>query len=185
MIHYTLLPEKEALELRREYRIRIFIVLTFFVSCAVMIGCVSLFPAYITSSIQEREQADKLITIQKNKEARGVDITLRELSTSNEILTKLKQDDQQVYFSNVIQEIVALRSVTITFNSIQISNIKDDKDSSIEVVLQGKSSSRESLLDFKKNLEQNYLFSKVEFPILDLTKIKDIPFAVKLSVKNN
>jgi hypothetical protein len=51
----------------------------------------------------------------------------------------------------------------------------------VTVVLQGKALTREGLIAFKKNLEQDKRFSGVELPISDLAKSKDIPFALRLS----
>ncbi len=182
MIHYTLLPEEEALGLKREYRVRVFIVFAFFISFAIVAGIVFLFPSYLMSSIQERDLAGKLAMAEKSKEARGVDVAIRKLKESNLILKKIKEENQSVYFSSVIQQIVATRPPTATFNSITISSIVD-KQADHEVIIQGKSLTRESLLELKKNFEKDLSFSKVEFPIPDLTRNKDIPFAVKLRLK--
>ena len=65
MIHYTLLPEKEAGALRLEYKIRILIVLLFFVSCAVIVGIISLIPGYVISSIKENELTSKMDELKK------------------------------------------------------------------------------------------------------------------------
>jgi hypothetical protein len=183
MIHYTLLPEKDAKELKTEYRIRVFIVLLFFLSCVAIAGTVSLTPAYVISSIQEKELNDKLIAVQRSKIARGVDVSIKELSESNEVLKILNQDTPTVFVSSIIQDIVGLKLPSATFNSIQITNSAGDK-SDYEIIVQGKSSTREALLELKKSLEKNPIFSKVEFPIPDLTKSKDVAFAVKLKFKN-
>jgi hypothetical protein len=181
MIHYTLLPEKDAKGLKLEYRIRVFIVLLFFVSCAVIAGIISLTPAYMISSIQEKELNDKLLAVQKSKVARGVDVSIEELNKSSEILKILKETDRATHISSTIQEIASLKLPSSTFNSIQINHVPEDK-SDYEIIIQGRSSTRESLLELKKSLEINPIFSKVEFPIPDLTKSKDVTFAVKLKL---
>lgn len=182
MIHYTLLPEKDAKDLKTEYRIRVFIVLLFFLSCVVIAGIVSLAPAYVISSIQEKELNDKLVAVQKSKLARGVDVSIKELNESNEILEILKNETQNFFLSSIIQDVVGLKLPSATFNAIQITNSVEDK-SDYEIIVQGKSSTREALLELKKSLEKNPIFSKVEFPIPDLTRSKDVAFAVKLKFK--
>jgi len=182
MIHYTLLPQKDIKELKNEYHIRLFILLAFFFSCSVLIGIVSLFPAYIMSSIKEKEVNINFDSIQKDKKNRGVDATLNDLKQSNEMISIMKTDDKNSSFSNIIEKFTKVRPSLITFTSLQMTNTENDK-MNVEIIVQGKAMSREALLGFKKNLELNEMISKIEFPIMDLTKNKDIPFAVKLRLK--
>lgn len=182
MIHYTLLPEKDALGLKREYRIRVFIVLAFFASCAIVAGIIFLFPAYILSSIQEKELIDKLVSVQKSKEERGVDITIKDLERSSAMLKAAKDDGLKLFPSTVIRQVLSLRPLSASFTSISVRDISE-KEFEYEIIVQGKSSTRESLLELKKTFENDTTYSKVEFPIPDLTKNKDVSFMVKLSLK--
>ena len=188
MIHYTLLPEKEAGALRLEYKIRILIVLLFFVSSAVIVGIISLIPGYVISSIKENELTSKLEELKKSKEARGIDATIVELKQGSDILRQIQQDVKESSFENAIQNTVSAKLPKAIFTSIQISSVTETNststnDSSYEVLIQGKSATRESLLEFKRNIEKNPIFSKVEFPIPDLTKTKDVAFAIKVKLK--
>ena len=188
MIHYTLLPEKEAGALRLEYKIRILIVLLFFVSSAVIVGIISLIPGYVISSIKENELTSKLEELKKSKEARGIDATIVELKQGSDILRQIQQDVKESSFANAIQNTVSAKLPKAIFASMQISSIAETNststnDSSYEVLIQGKSATRESLLEFKRNIEKNPIFSKVEFPIPDLTKTKDVAFAIKVKLK--
>lgn len=182
MIHYTLLPENEIKALKREYHIRVFIVLIFYISFVVLIGIVFLLPSYMLSSIHEKDSLSKLESIQKDKKARGIDITLNNLRQSNDILSKLIAEDNQVNFSDSIKKFVEYRPPQIKFNSLQLSNVPGDK-SLVEIIVQGKSTTRESLLDFKKSLSTNTEILNVEFPLPDLTKSKDVSFAVKFKMR--
>jgi adenylate cyclase class IV len=62
-------------------------------------------------------------------------------------------------------------------------NITKSASSSAEIVIQGKSKTRESLLTFKKNLEQDKMFYDIEMPISDLAKTIDSTYAIKFKLK--
>ena len=182
MIHYTLLPQKEANDLKLEYKIRVVIVLLFFASIAVIIGIISLFPAYVISSMREKEMIVKLEGLKKGRTERGVDIVLKELGDSNKLLSEFKLQEKTQNYYSIIKRVNEIRIPSVIFTSIQISSIEDAVSDS-EVILQGRSLTRESLLELRKGLERSPAFAKVEFPIPDLTKNKDISFVAKLRIK--
>lgn len=181
MIHYTLLPEDEARKLKFEYHIRIVIVLLLFISFSVLVGVVSLFPAYVVFSSQENELNEKLIEVKKSKAARGIDLVIKEMNDSEGLLNALKKLDQNTNLSSLIVQAVNTKNPSINFNSIQVSKVTDSAYA-YEIILQGKSSTREDLLLYKKSLERNLAFVKIEFPIPDLTKSRDVSFAVKIKL---
>lgn len=182
MIHYTLLPEKEMRALRREYRIRVFVVLFFFISCGIVVGIGSLMPSYLSSYTSEKEAIEKVASIKQDRKVSGMDNLSKELNQSYELVKKLKTDEDSLIFSDIIKKIIGHRKSSISINSIQLSRI-DDVLSSSEIILQGKSTTRDALLDFKKSLEADASISKIELPISDLAKSKDINFAIRIRIK--
>ena len=182
MIHYTLLPEKEMKSLKREYRTRVFIVLCFFVSCGIIIGIIYLFPAFILSYSQGKDSLEKIDTIQKSRELRGIDTISEELSDNYQMIKKLKTDNGMTKVSEIVFEISKLRPSQISLTSFQINKTKETATSSISVIIQGKAAARESLITFKKNLENDKRIIKVELPVSDLAKSKNISFSVRLTL---
>lgn len=180
MIHYTLLPEKEMRSLKREYRIRVFITLIFFISCGIIIGIMSLFPAFILSYSQGKDSLDKIETIQKSRESRGIDTISKDLSDNYQMIKKLKTGNGMMKVSEIVFEISKLRPSQISLTSLKIDKEKETATSSISIILQGKAIARESLITFKKNLEGDKRIIKVELPISDLAKSKNISFSVRL-----
>lgn len=181
MIHYTLLPEKETKFLKKEYKIRLFIISAFFICCGVMIGVISLLPAFILSKYQEKEALDHIQSIKNEGQQKEITTILVELSDSSKIIKKIKEDQSSIVFSNFISEIILHKNGQISINSIKMS-IPNNASSSIEVILQGKASSRESLVTFKKDLENDARIINTELPISDLAKSKNISFAIKFNM---
>lgn len=182
MIHYTLLPEKETKSLRTEYRIRVLVVLLFFISTGMAIGICSLVPSYIISYSQEKDALLKNQSIEKSPAEKQHEVFSTELTASSEILKKIKSEQNPVVFSDLIKKIVNYRNKNITINSIQLSNTKD-ASSTMEMILQGKATTRDVLINFKKTLEKDTSITKVELPVSDLAKNKDIEFALRIKIK--
>lgn len=183
MIHYTLLPEKEIKSLKKEYRTRLFIVLLFFISYAILAGIVSLIPSYVFSYNQEKEALKNLQVLQADRHERGTDTIIKDLSDAQELIKKLKKHEDTVEFSQTISEVIAHKTPEIFLQSFQISQPVDTASSSLSVIIQGKSSTREALIAFKKSLEQNPLISKIDLPVSDLAKSKDISFSLNLTIQ--
>ena len=142
MIHYTLLPEGEIKNLKKEYHSRIFIILMFFISCSIVAGIVFLFPSYIISSIQGKDLNNLLESIKKDAQVRGADITVNNLRQTNEILQKMLREDNTSSFSSTIKKFVEIRPYSIKFTSFQLMNVANDKDV-LEIIIQGRALTRE------------------------------------------
>ena len=181
MIHYTLLPEKEIKKLKMEYRIRLFIFLIFFLSCSVFIGIVSLIPAYYFSFTQEKEVLTNINNLQKGRQDRGTNTILSELAESNKIIKTLKSQPKNISYSDTISQIVHQKSAGVSINSFAVTTT-GTTTAITNVIINGKASTRDVLVKFKNNLEATASVSKVELPISDLAKNKDISFSVKVTL---
>jgi hypothetical protein len=182
MIHYTLLPEKEIESLKKEYRTRLFIVTSFFVSFGILAGLVSLIPSYVFSYSKEKEAVKNLQALQDSRRERGTDIVMTELNEAQSLISDLEGHKYNADFSRVITEIILRKNNQISLTSFQISQASATS-SSLAIVVQGRSLTRDSLLSFKKNLEQNPLISKIDLPPSDLAKKENISFALTFTIQ--
>lgn len=181
MIHYTLLPEKEIKTLKREYRLRLFIFFFFFMSCAVLVGIASIIPAFLLSFSQEKDALNHVKAIEKSRKEKGIDSIVKELSGGSVILKKLNDNSNGRIYSKMIFQIINDKPNGLTINSFDIASTKN-ATSSIVVVIQGKAPTRELLVNFKDKLESDPLVTKVELPVSDLAKNKDISYSMKVSL---
>ncbi len=184
MIHYTLLPEIERRLLKREYRIRLFIFFLFFISCAILIGVFSLIPAYILSFSQEKDILKSLEYLQKNRKENGMEVIIKELKESDDIIKKLNENNKENIFSQIIYKIISHKNSGIYISSFQFPIPDNESTSTQTAIIQGRASSRESLISFKGRLESDTSISKVELPVSDLAKSKDISFSVRVSISS-
>ncbi|HEY4503783.1 MAG TPA: hypothetical protein VJJ28_01585 [Candidatus Paceibacterota bacterium] len=179
MIRHTLLPDSEIRLLRREYRIRLLIIALFFISCATVIGILALFPAFMSSYLNRDEDMSYIKELEKNRQANGVMDKEKELIKSQNLAKRIIEDKDSVIYSEIIQKIILRRTKNIQINSFELSYAVGTS-TPVEVIIQGKAMTREALMTFKKGLEGDIAFSKVELPVSDLAKNKDISFALRL-----
>ena len=178
MIHYTLLPKEEMRDLRKEYRIRLFIVASFFVSCGIVVGIISLLPAYIFSHNQEVQAVAHANQLNESRKASGVDEIERELVQSQKIAEKLAADGATASYSAGIQRIISHRSSQLYLTSFEITPTVGS--TTYDAVVQGKALTREALLEFQDGLKSDAFFSKIDLPLSDLAKSKNVTFTLKL-----
>lgn len=181
MIHYTLLPEKEIKALKREYRIRLVIFFLFFMSVAVLAGIFSLAPGFILSYTQEKEALEHLKKVEKNRKDKGLDSVVKELNQTNTIIKKLEENSGNLIYSKIVSQIIGHKTNGLSIKSFDISK-SPNATSSADVVIQGKATTRDSLISFKNKLEADPLISNLQLPVSDLAKSKDISYSIKISI---
>jgi len=161
--------------LRREYRFRFIITLLFFMSCGVVVGIGALTPAFIFSYSQEKEALEKVKVLQKSREENGMGDISKELARTNVYIKKLQTASSSAVFSPTISQIIGLKTSGVKIILFKFSEAF--------VYIDGKASTRESLVEFKNRLESDPSIKSVELPVSDLAKSRDITFSLKLSPK--
>jgi uncharacterized phage-associated protein len=122
--------------------------------------------------------------LQKNRKESGADKIEEDLIQSQNIAERIVAHEDQTTHSNIIQNIISHRSKNVTLSSIDISHASGTS-TPWAVIVQGKSATREALLDFQKSLEGDQLFSQVELPLSDLAKSKNISFGIRIVLHKN
>ena len=183
MIHYTLLPEEKVKIFKKEYRSRLFIILAFFVSSAIIIGIISLFPSYILSYSRQNDSIEAVNSLKAKKEESGMNTLIKELSQSQDLLKKIKASQDTFSYSDFIKEIVNEKPRNVAILSLHLSK-SQTATSTVDMDLQGKALTREDLLNFKNILGKNANIVKVDLPVSDLTKSKDVLFTLHIKLKS-
>lgn len=182
MIHYMLLPKEEMKLLRKEYRLRFFIVLLFFVSCAIVVGIIALIPSYLKTEQELVEAALLRENLLKNQKESGADIIEKDLLQSQILAEKIIEEMDPNVHSEVIEKIISRLPRSVSLTSFQFTR-EAGTSTPLVGVIQGRAETRESLLGFKKELEKDVAFSLVEVPLSDLAKSRNIFFTINLNIK--
>ena len=174
---FTLLPTVQKKRLSREYKLRLATLAVAAVGAVTLIACVLLFPAYVVSNIKARESLLKKQGLESSP-LFAEKSALRKTLADVRLELALAQAPE-ASTTAIIDEVIALKSNGIKLYHFAYTHAPTKGS----LILNGKASTRQALLDFKKNLETNPAFSKVDFPVSDLSQSVDIEFTFTISGK--
>ncbi|MEY2664732.1 MAG: hypothetical protein RIT04_540 [Candidatus Parcubacteria bacterium] len=152
----------------------------FFLSVAVAIGVVALLPSYILSRGQETKAAEDLALLQKTSHSQDANQAEASIKTTKALITAFEGHQDTVPLSLIIETVVLQRKPGISITSVQVKR-SGMTDAALNVA--GVATSRDALLTFQKSLAKDPHFSKVDLPISDLAKTKDIRFNITAVAK--
>jgi len=102
----------------------------------------------------------------------------QDIKNSNKIITDFDSFyDKQYDLTGILSEIIKTVPPEINFNSLSFQPIKEGQYKA-KFSISGLSSTRESLLEFKKRLEENESFKEVSFPSSVWVEPVNIAFTV-------
>ena len=175
----NLLPEEQREKIKKEYKIRRLVVASFFIFISLVIASVSLLPPYLISKEKLDESNKHLNTfsnspiIKKSQdlssETDAINGKIKSLSVSN-----------SVYIYDILNKILDKKTDQISIKNFVY--LKKDNNN-VSVTLSGLANSRESLIGFEKNLQNETYFSSVDFPVSNLAKDTNIDFSIQIGIK--
>ena len=177
-MRHTLIPTDLKKSLRHEYRVRAIIVLLFMMSVAWVIGVVSLLPSFVHVK-SEKDTAMKTLAslenISGNRKGDGLVVDVAKQAAMLKLF-----DDQpagKTLNSMILTSIVSVRG-SVKLNSISITR---PATTTIAVTILGEAPTRDALINFKNSLTGAISGNKVDLPISELAKSKDVQFSLTLT----
>jgi len=176
----NLLPPKEktilSLEQKKKMVVILWLLFLFFIVCFILILL------SIKFYLQEQVEYQKIILEETKERIEQSEIKnlQEEFNSFNILLTKLNSFYQQkVYFGEVLEE-----TSKILPKEAYLTNISATKGeaSVIQIALSGFIPTRESLFEFKKNLEKEKSIKEVSFPPTNWVNSVDINFFVTFKI---
>ena len=176
-MNYTFLLEQDKRGLKQEYRIRVFIVLMFFVSVGFIVGICSLFPAYIYASLEEGIRLNQATALKQTEDNKKVVVVEKQLSASSAVLNKVYDSINSDIYFKTINSIVAVRG-NIRLNSFSIEH---PNANSVNVVVSGLAPTRGDLLAFKSRLQVLAPKISIDLPLSTLAQDSKISFSIQIN----
>jgi hypothetical protein len=171
----NLIPPDAEKTVKREYLVRISSVWLYLFAAACVIVAVLYIPTYLLLSSQlkayEGEFASVSIQAGEFKEAETA------LKNTNVIIDFLAKEERTPLFSTVLETIEGITPEAITLDGYTLSR----KNGALgALTVSGEAKNRASLAQFRSALEAHKLFKTATLPLSNLTKDKDIPFAISI-----
>lgn len=176
---FNLLPEEKKGNIKKAYRMRVFVLLLIMLSISGAVSLIFMLPSFLAASIRYSE-------ISLNKENLEKDtpelLEIENLKSSlEEIKNKMKalKAEDRVLFSETIRQIVDSKSSGISLRSFSY-NVKEEQ---IDLRITGVANDRDNLTSFVKNLNEGGTFSDANLPVSDLAGDSNISFSMTLVIK--
>ena len=180
----NLLPQKEKEELIQEESFKLVLVLGILI--LIFLICLSLILFSIGISIGGQLAIEKALLSQKETEISHLQELGKEIKNLNLTFSKLDSFYQKnpnfVKILEITSKTLLPGTYLTSFNFNPLAKTEAEKYLG-EVILNGYSPTREILLEFKKNLEQEELFQEVYFPSTNWVEPTDINFTVNFKLR--
>lgn len=181
----NLLPHTYKEEIYREHQWRFLEVAGSTASILLGIGLVLLSPSalflvYETSSVRDA------LEVAKNQHA----ALLRDVTTQS-LLAEVRREldlvkppvDRELGLAPLTRTLLSRRTAGVTMTTISFSRIAGDTAKRATFDIAGVADTRAALLGLIASLESEPLFGKVDSPISNLVKDKDLPYTIHIDVK--
>ena len=180
----NLLPTKQKEELQLEEGFKLVLILGILVLLSLICLHLVLFSvkAYITGEVE----AQRILLDQKEKEFNTpqTQALKKNLISFNVTLSKLDSFYRdQFELTQTLEKISSTLPPDLYLTNLSLSPVREKKEKKILTNLSGFASTRQSLLEFKDNLEQEGSFDNVSFSQASWVKPTDINFTVSFTVK--
>ena len=174
----NLIPNEEKKKKVRDFYFRLFVVSLFVLSFSILIADAVFLPSYFIASAK-KNFINSQLTTQKAKPLPEVDKEiLSQISDLEKRLTLIEntRKDKYIVSARVINEIIFKKISDIKINKISYQNNLTGKI----IRVSGTAKSRERLLLFRRALEDDPEFKKVDLPISNFIKGSNISFFLTL-----
>jgi hypothetical protein len=178
---FKLLTEEERQKVTGEYVIRRTVIFLLALVLVLAVGIIGLLPSYVLSNARQSEVLDRVRIMGVTEEETGesdIQIWLAAMNRKLQVLSPtLDTDRPSDFVEKILDEKIAGISIT-AFSWLRVKN-------EITLSVSGVAFDRQTLISFENRIDSSNYFSKVTFPISNLTKDRDIDFQIKFSLASS
>lgn len=176
----NILPKQQKDALKKEYVLRRYVVWAGLVLSALIISLVLLVPSYLLSRVRLTDARVKLEQTKAALDSKSFPIDVAtELSAATRNAQDLRPFVKQTSPHDLIK-IFETKPNTIKLTEIHFGN---RPPAQATIFLKGIAANRESLTNFGRLMEARTEFSKVDLPVSNFAREKDIVFSMTIEVK--
>ncbi|MCX6755278.1 MAG: PilN domain-containing protein [Candidatus Nomurabacteria bacterium] len=176
----NLLPLEEKKRIVKEYYFRLFIFSLYTVGICFIVAGVSLLPSFFLVSLKENILTKKWETLQAMPVSQPDKETMDAISDVNKKIDLITKTEKEKFLvlENAFNQVIFQK-----MPDIKLTEIAYDKkiEGTRSINIKGFALNRERLLLFRQSLENNPAFSKVDLPISNFVKEKNISFNLNLT----
>lgn len=180
---HTLIPIEQKISLRKEYDLRLAVVVLFMFSAACFLGILSLFPTLLHVTVVEH---DTQVSSQSQSSDEYSAAEIQAMLAADRNLLSVVPDKAPGRFSYLIDDISRSRGpikvLGISFARAAVDpSLPSGSARGLTVIIRGISPTRDELVNFKNRLASLWKGSVIDLPLSELTKNANIPFSLTVN----
>ena len=175
----NLIPNEDKKKMSKDFYFRLATIIFVMLSMSFLIGSIAILPSYFLSSAEESSVNLKLESQANESIILPDPNTLKVITDLKKKLTLIEntQKNKLTFSQKVINEIILKKIPNIKITEISYQN---DPQTGEKINVSGIAPSREVLLLFRRALEDDTAFSKVDLPISNFIQGSNIKFNLSL-----
>jgi Tfp pilus assembly protein PilN len=175
----NLIPNEEKKKMTKDFYLRLFTLSLIMLGMSLIVASIAILPSYFLSYAEENSINTNLES-QKNESVflpdQNISTIIKDLKFKLNLIENA-QKKQATFSQRIINEIMLKKTPNIKITEISYQN---DPQTGEQININGSASSREVLLSFRRVLENNAAFLKVDLPISNFVKGSNIKFYLSL-----
>lgn len=177
---HTYLPTIQKKELRKEYLVRLTVVTCMMLLAVCVLAIIFLLPSYFITYAQRAQSLTGLELVQ----SRSVTTETKEIEAQVKVLREITSR-----FVEGADRVSTVQALSLAYSSlvpgVRLTEMEYTytASSTVDMRIAGIAQTRDALINFKKKVETNPAIKKVELPVSDLAKSKQIVFTMKIQSK--
>lgn len=177
---FNLLPENLKEKIKKEYKLRLTIIAILFVIIAQLTFLIFLLPSWLNSYYKQKEYSGRKNEVSNFLSSLDISSTTAYIKSTNSILTIINDSLDYPKMSPVVMDILSKKKSSIKIGGIFYSV---NSGNSATLSINGLASNREALVSFSDSLKEIEYFKKVDLPISNLAKDKNIDFSINVNIE--
>lgn len=178
----NLLPSEEKKKVRMDYRLRLGAIVALAITLLFLASLILLSPVYLLTLSKHQFASERFVKLEseqgKTEQERDINTRIGEVNKKVDLF--LKEDKDQVVFSEIITKIIEMKGTAIKLQNMFYESSPGRK----RFVISGRADDRDNLARFVENLKKDPFFTTVDIPISSYIKSTDIDFSVILEKKS-
>lgn len=177
---FNLLPDNLKERIKKEYKLRLIIVIVVFFILAELTFLVFLLPSWLNSYYKQKEYSGRINEVSNVLSNQDISSTTAYIKSTNNILTVINDSLDYPKLSPIVLDILSKKKPNIKLSGIFYS-VNTGNTGTLSI--NGLASNREALVSFSESLREIEYFKKVDLPISNLAKDKNIDFSISINIE--
>jgi hypothetical protein len=174
----NLLLRKDRYDLRKEYTLRFWIIMSAVGILSLLVFMVLLFSINIFVWVENQivtQQLETVLGADNTKQREEVHEMTRNINRQVNTFNKTQPE-----YSGFLSQILNAQPAGVGLNSIDFNSVTEEDEEFIKISIQGQSGLRNNMVQYAENLRQIPQFRNVDLPLSNLTQDTNINFRITL-----